>query len=108
MPDWHPVTGDSCDVLPRFLPEWERVDLFINDSAAGRDLQARELEMVLPWLADGGAVVTTQDFHGVLESATHGRGMAYQSFQEHPADHFYPGRSLGFAVDRREAERETA
>ena len=42
MPYWHPVTGDSCDVLARFLPEWGRVNLFINDSAAGRDLQARE------------------------------------------------------------------
>lgn len=106
-PYWRPVTGDSRDVLPRLLPELERVDLFINDSAAGRDLQARELELVLPSLADDGMVVTTQDFHGVLGPATQGRGMAYQSFQEHPHDHFYPGRSLGFAVRRRDAEEET-
>jgi hypothetical protein len=88
---WHPVTGDSRDVLPRFLPEWER-----------------ELEMVLPWLADGGAVVTTQDFHGVLGPATERQGMGYRRFQEHPLDHFYPGRMIGFAVDRRDAEEETA
>jgi predicted O-methyltransferase YrrM len=108
MPYWHPVTGDSRDVLPRFLPEWDRVDLFINDSAAGRDLQARELEMVLPWLADGGAVVTAQDFYGLLGPATERQGMGYRRFQEHPLDHFYPGRVLGFAVDRRDAEEETA
>ena len=107
-PYWHPVTGDSRDVLPRFLPEWERVNLFINDSAAGRDLQARELEIVLPWMADGGAVVTAQDFHGVLGPATERQGMGYRRFQEHPRDHFYPGRILGFAVHRRDAEEETA
>ena len=107
-PHWRPVTGDSRDVLPRFLPDWERVDLFINDSAAGRDLQARELELVLPWLADGGAVVTTQDFHGVMGPATQKRGMAYRRFQERPDDHFYPGRILGFAVSRRDAGEESA
>ena len=108
MPYWHPVTGDSRDVLPRLLPEWERVDLFINDSAAGRDLQARELELVLPWMADGGAVVTAQDFHGVMGPATERQGMGYRRFQERPLDHFYPGRVLGFAVDRRDADEETA
>jgi hypothetical protein len=107
-PHWRPVTGDSRDVLPRLLPEWARIDLFINDSASGRDLQVRELELVLPWLADGGAVVTAQDFYGVMGPATLGRGMAYQRFRERPHDHFYPGRILGFAVSRRDAEEETA
>ena len=105
-PHWRPVTGDSREVLPRLLPEWERVDLFINDSAAGRELQSRELELVLPWLADGGAVVTAQDYHGVMGPAVQRRGMAYRRFQEHPHDHFYPGRILGFAVTRRDAEEE--
>jgi predicted O-methyltransferase YrrM len=107
-PHWRPVTGDSRDVLPRFLAEWERIDLFINDSAAGRDLQARELELVLPRLAEGGAVVTAQDFHGVMGPATLQRGMAYHRFQERPHDHFYPGRILGFAVGRPGTGEETA
>lgn len=107
-PHWRPVTGDSRDVLPWLLPTLEQVDLFINDSAAGRELQARELELVLPSLADDGMVVTAQDFHGVLGPATQARGMAYQRFQEHPYDHFYPGRSLGFAVGRPDAEEESA
>ena len=67
-----------------------------------------ELEIVLPWMADGGAVVTAQDFHGLLGPATERQGMGYRRFQEHPRDHFYPGRILGFAVDRRDAEDETA
>ena len=64
--------------------------------------------MVLPWLADGGAVVTTQDFHGVLGPATHERGWRTRASRSIPPTTSTPAVSLGFAVGRRNAEKETA
>lgn len=55
---WNLIVGDSAEELPRLLATLGRVQLFFHDSDHSYDAMRREFSAVLPYLDQGGVLVS--------------------------------------------------
>ena len=92
------VIENSLTSLPRLLAGNE-LDFFIHDSNHVYQHEAREYEIVTPFLSPG-AVLVSDNAHCCTALADYSAavGRQYFLYRERPLRHFYPGAGMGISV----------
>lgn len=90
------LLGDALDSIASLA---DPVDLYINDGDHRHDYELREYQAIAPHLAPG-CLILGDNCHlsEALPRFAEATGRRFFFWHEQPADHWYPGAGIGFAL----------